>query len=140
MKASHLFLSLFLIANVGFAADKEVRVSLPCKMDKQDIPKGIKSYTVIKVAKPKESPKTGDTKWTERFLLKVEFTKRGSQPKEYYFGKSVSGDEDYNEYPLVVPKEEADLIAVQAANIQNRFEWANLINNDGVGFAQCEKP
>jgi hypothetical protein len=114
----------------------ELRFSLDCSGDKGDQPAHIARYKVVKISTPSKKPVKG-SKWTVRYALEVYFKSQPSKAYTYPFVPAGSGDEDYNEYDLKATGAQQRSIDIQGASIQNRFEWATLVNTEGYGLLRC---
>jgi len=114
-------LSLLAILSSGSFAST---VTLKCHVDESvaHVPAHISKYQVIKTGK-------------DRFALEVFFASNPSKGYSYALTPAGDGDEDYSEYN--VASNHASTVNVQAAYIQESFNWADLIDTDGESFAHC---
>lgn len=131
-KVAFLLVS-FCLVSVAQAEGK--RFTLKCTPDKSlsHVPAHVSSYKVAKVV---TKPST-TSKWVTKYVLEVYFKSQPSKAYEYPFVPAGSGDEDYVEYDVKGSDAQLNRINVKSAYIQNQFRWVNLIDNDGMGFADC---
>ena len=80
-----------------------------------------------------EAPSYAVSKTAEGFSL--EETIPGGIVRSYRLEAAGDGDEDYSAYNVI---DEAGTALVQKVNIQEAFEWADLINLDGDSVNKCE--
>ena len=141
MKSFGTFIgALFALSVVAHPASaKELRIYLGCQLDdpKEKIKPEVARYQVVKVSKPESAKEKDAPKWEDSYVLEVYI--KNKNIVEVFSLEGISGDEDYNEYKVLATDKDITRTGVSAVTIQNKLEWANLINEDGSSFADCKK-
>lgn len=120
--------ALAFVPSLGNA--KDLSFKLDCEYDGVGTERvGAPRYQVVKTAF-----RTAAGKWDVKYSLKVIPLAPYAQPELFDFVPAGSGDEDYSEYNVVDPSHK---LAIQAAYIQNRFEWVGLIDDEGSSSYHC---
>ncbi len=100
--------------------------TLKCKLSKGYLaPANVSSYDVVQTGEGKKA----------QYKLIVHLKNDPKKTATYAFVSAGSGDED--EYNVKASGEKKKEIGVQAAYIQEDFNWTQLVNYDGSQFADC---
>ncbi len=118
-----------LLASPTIADARPLQWTLDCKWDMSSPqPIGAPRFQVQKTAFKNRSGK-----WDSKYAIIVRPLNPMAEPITLELKTAGSGDEDYNEYNVV-----AQNAPVQGAYIQNKFEWATVVDNEGYGSYRCE--
>lgn len=141
MKVIGTFFSVFALVALfaPSAGAKELRFYVDCSIDdpKSDkMPAEVSSWKVVKISNRVVNPKDDQPKWQDSYALEVHL--KGKKATEVYRFEGMGGDEGYIEYEVVASERDSKRIGVSAVYVNDRFQGANLVNNDGSGFATCK--